>query len=636
MAPMRRLIPLLALLALAAGGAAGASAAPAGWVVGVEGPSARALERELRAEGAGVRRIPRVGALEVRGAAGAALRGAPGVAYVEPVRGRRLLAEPGDAVDPGTGRPFTWALDAVRAGAALAILPGGAPDVPVAVVDSGVDAGHPDLAGRVRPGRDMVGDGTTADLAGHGTFVAALVSGIDGNGAGGRGVAGATPIIPVRVTVGGSISSADLAAGIVAAVDAGARVVNLSLGGPGFSEVERSAIDYALARDVVVVASAGNEGDAGNPVIYPAAYVGGEDGGWGPGLSVAATDPLDRPVAFSTSNRFVTVAAPGAGLGCGDGVYSAIPVGAASLWPGPCAPVFAAPAHGPGRYAYGEGTSFSAPLVAGAAALVRQARPSLRAEQVAHVIRRTARQTVGEGWNPRTGAGVLDAGAAVALARRYDSTPPEIAATAEPVPGGVRLRASAPDRTGQGDELAGGVTLTVARSDDGIAFAPLPAAGGGPVDATVPAAPGERRWFRITACDANRNCAERAPGPAGPGAASSVARRPAPLRARILAFGRPARCGPGASPCLRLTIRAAPGASGPVRYDIAVREPGRRAAVGRARGLVRPGRRHRVTVRLRRPLRCGRVVARLELRSDGRRSVAVRRAAVRRSCTPPR
>lgn len=633
---MRRLIPLLALLALAAGGAAGAVAAPAGWVVGVEGPSALALAHDLRAEGARVRRIPRLGALEVRGAPAAALRGIPGVAYVEPVRERRLLTEPGDAVDPATGRPFTWALDAVRARAALATLPGGAPDVPVAVVDSGVDAGHPDLAGRVRTGRDVVGDGTTADLAGHGTFVAALVSGIDGNGAGGRGVAGATPIIPVRVTLGGSISSADLAAGIVAALDAGARVINLSLGGPGFSEVERSAIDLALARDVVVVASAGNEGDAGNPLIYPAAYVGGEDGGWGPGLSVAATDPLDRPVAFSTSNRFVTVAAPGAGLGCGDGVYSAIPAGAVSLWPGPCAPVFAAPAHGPGRYAYGEGTSFSAPLVAGAAALVRQARPSLRAEQVAHVIRRTARRSAGAGWNPRTGAGVLDAGAAVALARRYDTLPPEVVATVEPVPGGVRLRASASDRAAPGEELAGGVTLTVARSDDGTAFAPLLAPAGGPVDVTVPAAPGERRWFRATACDANRNCAVRAAGPAGPGSASPAARRPASPGARILAFGRPARCGAGASACLRLTIRAAPGAAGPVRYAIVVRELGRRAVVGRARGLVRAGRRHHVTVRLRGPVRCGRVVARLELRSAGVRSVAVRRAAVRRSCTPPR
>jgi subtilisin family serine protease len=100
------------------------------------------------------------------------------------------------------------------------------------VVDTGVDRDHPDLAGRVLGGYDVLGSGSVTDVVGHGTFIAGLVSAIDGNGAGGRGVAGATPIIPVRVSAGTAITSADLAAGIVAVADRGAGVVNLSIGGP--------------------------------------------------------------------------------------------------------------------------------------------------------------------------------------------------------------------------------------------------------------------------------------------------------------------------------------------------------------------------------------------------------------------
>ncbi|HSJ73661.1 MAG TPA: S8 family serine peptidase, partial [Miltoncostaeaceae bacterium] len=341
MGPMTPRLAALAaaIAALAVAGSAQATseppasvpAGPVQWVVGADDPgSAGELEDALAAAGASVEWLPRLDALAVTGgdreAVVDALADEGGLDYVERDMPRTLHAEPADALDPATGRAYGWALGAVRAGEAIAAAGGGAPSSPVAVVDSGVDAGHPDLAGRVMPGRDVLRLGTTQDALGHGTFVAGLVSAVDGNGVGGRGVAGATPIIPVRVTASGSIRSADLAAGMVAAVDAGARVVNVSIGGPGITSVEEAALDYARRRDVLVVASAGNSAQSGNDVEYPAAAVGGDDGGWSTGLSVAATDPLGWPAPFSSFNRHVSIAAPGAGLGaCAEGVYSTIP-----------------------------------------------------------------------------------------------------------------------------------------------------------------------------------------------------------------------------------------------------------------------------------------------------------------------
>ena len=340
-AQVRRLVALAAAAVLAAAGAAHASAAPSAslpvpsgpveWVVGADDrEAARDLERALAAAGASVERIPRLDALAVTGGDRDAVRDAladqGGVDYVERTLSRSLHGEPADAVDPATGRAFGWAWDAVRAAEGIAAAGGGAPSSPVGVVDTGVDRDHPDLAGRVLGGHDVLGSGSVTDVVGHGTFIAGLVSAIDGNGAGGRGVAGATPIIPVRVSAGTAITSADLAAGIVAAVNRGARVVNLSFGGPGMTGVEQAALDYARGRDVLVVASAGNSALEGNPVEYPAAAIGGEAGGWSAGLSVAATDPLGRPAPFSTHNSNVSIAAPGAGMGgCAEGVYSTIP-----------------------------------------------------------------------------------------------------------------------------------------------------------------------------------------------------------------------------------------------------------------------------------------------------------------------
>ena len=564
--------------------------------------------------------------------------------YIEPLRERHLHAEPADAVDPSTGLPFTWALDAVRAREGVAAIDSAG--VPVGVVDTGIDPFHPDLAGRVMAGHDVLGTGSVADSSGHGTFVAGLISAIDGNGIGGRGVAGATPVIPVRVSAGSSISSADLAAGIVAAVDAGAGVINISIGGPGYAEVERAAIDYALSKDVLLVASAGNSALDGNGVEYPAAAIGGDAGGWSDGLSVGATDPLGRVAPFSSHNRHVSIAAPGAGAsGCSDGVYSTIPTGSASLWAGTgCGPVFAG-IHGLGRYAYGEGTSFSAPLVAGAGALVRAATPALRADQVAHVLRRSASPTSAGGWNEYTGAGILNVAAAVAVAREYDIAPPHLTFNAEDGVGVLRIRASGSDRTDAGRELAGHVALTVDYSRDGDSYWPLVPATSGSIDQSFAASAQEPLWIRITACDRNRNCTERAEGPFRGDGASAPAEVPstpspgaAPLRPRgsILALGIPRTCAMKRNACVRIAWRGKTTPLRPlrVRYVIEIRQQASGAVLARVAGVGRIGRRTVLNLALKRRPACGRIVARLTLRTGGQTSTATRRAPVTRHCRP--
>jgi subtilisin family serine protease len=616
-------------------GASSAPTAPAGpvsWVVGTgrSAPSRR-LERALADAGALVEPLPGLDALTVSGGRRSdliqILRDARAVTYIEPQLERRLLAEPAEATDATTGRPFSWAFDAVRAAGGISRAGGGAPNNPVAVVDTGVDATHPDLSGRVLAGYDVLGEGSVEDTVGHGTFIAGLISAIDGNGAGGRGVAGATPVIPVRVSAGTGITSADLAAGIVAAVDRGARVINLSIGGPGLSSVESSALEYARKRDVVVVASAGNSGEDGNQIEYPAAAIGGDQGGWSAGLSVGATDPSGQPAPFSTHNRNVSIAAPGAGSGpCTDGVYSTIPVGQASLWPGgPCDRIFTT--QGPGRYAYAQGTSFSAPMVAGAAALVRQVGPGLRADQAADVLRRSAVQTRGVGWNEYTGAGVLDIDAATALAARYDTTAPMLSSTTDAATGTVQIRASAEDRTAAGDELAGGVSLGLDYSRDGVTFSPLITPGQAAINQSYAASAAQPLWFHASACDQNRNCVDRTLGPFT-GAAPGGAR----VRTSILAFGIGRRCRPRGLPCVRLVWKSGPPTVGLLKYSIEVREVGTPQLIARAAGSTSVGHRLALNLRLRHPLRCGRIVARLTTTDAKTTQLSIRRLAVRSGC----
>ena len=229
----------------------------------------------------------------------------------------------------------------------------------VAVVDSGVDDGHPDLAGVVRPGIDLVtgnGDGTL-DENGHGTHVAGIVAAVTGNGIGGAGLAQGARVLAVRVLdAEGSGYDSDVAEGVVWAVDHGATVVNLSLGGTSESSLLSAAVRYALDRQVVVVASSGNAGATGDPIKYPAATAGV--------LAVGAVDKAGVRPTWSSTGAHLGLAAPGVGI------VSTVPGGAYASW---------------------SGTSMAAPFVAAAAALLRTTEPSLTAAAVRDRLVGTAR-----------------------------------------------------------------------------------------------------------------------------------------------------------------------------------------------------------------------------------------------------
>ncbi|GAB2912630.1 hypothetical protein GCM10022245_54500 [Streptomyces mayteni] len=259
--------------------------------------------------------------------------------------------------------------------------------VTVAVVDSGVDAAHPDLEGRVERGREFVGvrdereftaeaPARQRDCEGHGTAVAGLIAAGGAEGDGVTGVAPGATVYPVRIADGVERATPrTLAAAIDDAVAGGAGVVNLSLAVATDHEPIRTAVERALAADVVVVAAAGNEGNANvsGGLMYPAAYEGV--------LAVGAVDAEGAPLDSSNSGPWVDLAAIGA-----DQVV---------VSPG-----------GEG-YRVAGGTSMAAAQVSAAAALVRSRFPELSAAEVAERLTRSA-TPLGGGRNDHTGTGLVD------------------------------------------------------------------------------------------------------------------------------------------------------------------------------------------------------------------------------------
>jgi subtilisin family serine protease len=298
--------------------------------------------------------IPRIGVVVARVAPAsrdeveARLRASPTVAGAE----KDAVVEPLDTTPNDTHWTSQWGLRRIG-------LPGawdrtrGASGLVVAVLDTGVDAGHPDLRGAVLPGFDVVGNTTdTSDVQGHGTSVAGIIAARSNNGVGVAGICWTCSILPVKVLgADGTGDMATLANGIVRATDAGARVINMSLGGPAGSAALDEAIAYAVARNVVLVAAAGNSG-VSTP-FYPAANPNV--------ISVAATDDADRLYSWSNRGDWVRVTAPG------------------------CDPATAIG----GAYVDFCGTSAAAPVVAGLAALAVSLQPSAARADIERAISET-------------------------------------------------------------------------------------------------------------------------------------------------------------------------------------------------------------------------------------------------------
>jgi type VII secretion-associated serine protease mycosin len=267
--------------------------------------------------------------------------------------------------------------------------------VTVAVVDSGVAASHPDLVGQVLPGIDLVrrsGDGRL-DPVGHGTAVAALIA---GRGDDDKGVAGLAPgakILPIRVLDEKNTYHDTLvvASAVRWAVDHGARVINLSLGGGDYSPALAAALDYAFVRDVVVVACTGNQTKSGpDEVWYPAREPG-----------VLAVTGLERDTGElwpgSVTGEQAALAAPATGL-----------VGAKP----------------PDGYWMVQGTSFAAPMVTATAALIRARWPGMSAADVVNRLIRTARDLGPIGRDGSFGFGRIDpVGALTATVEAVNSNP---------------------------------------------------------------------------------------------------------------------------------------------------------------------------------------------------------------------
>jgi len=476
------------------------------------------VKRLLERLGAKPEAFAPVGVLAATVPDGAALTrvlgGDPRVAYVERDQTLHVAADPLDNVDPSTGIKYTWFYDDVRAADAL-IATGGGSRRSIAVVDTGLDVGHPEFAGRVARTFDTFSKGAdVTDTVGHGTFVTGLIAAIDGNGIGGKGVAGNTKVLAIRGSKDGNFTTRELLRGIAFAIKHGADVLNLSLAGAQSPDTPTLARALALAflNDVLPVAASGNTNTPRlrNAVQFPAAVLGGERGAPGIGLSVGATMPDGKPADFSTHNRYVSIAAPGASTDCTTGLLSTLPAFTRTEWdivpPGTC-PSRLVP-QGAVRFAYGQGTSFSAPIVSGIAALTWQVEPRLASEQVAEVLIRSARQTVGRGWNEFTGAGIVDGKAATDLARAFDVTSPRAKGRVRRSGGSVTVRLKkVRDRSEPGRELAGHVRygLLISR-DAGKQFKVVVSGRHRPFRKAVPLKGSRVNVFVATACDGNGNC----------------------------------------------------------------------------------------------------------------------------------
>lgn len=217
------------------------------------------------------------------------------------------------AVTNDTYRSKQWALSRLRAETAWKTSKGSG--VVIAVVDTGVTASHPDLQGHVLSGRDFVAPGTApTDENGHGTHVAGIAAAVADNSRGIAGLARYSRILPVRVLDANGGGYSDVVAnGIIWAADHGAKVINLSLGSTETDSAEQAAVAYAVSKNVVVVAAAGNDGCSGGllgllgtPTTYPAAY---------PSVLGVGAIQIDGSVApYSSCGSFVDVVAPGSGI----------------------------------------------------------------------------------------------------------------------------------------------------------------------------------------------------------------------------------------------------------------------------------------------------------------------------------
>jgi hypothetical protein len=320
--------------------------------------------------------------------------------------------------------------------------------VTIAILDSGVDSSHPDLAPNLVAGYNSYDNNTnTADVCGHGTAVAGTAAATTNNGAGVAGVAGQAKIMPVRVAYYDTSLSecyayySTISNGLTWAADHGARIANISYGGVTASSAITSAAQYMKNKGGLVFVSAGNDGTNSSAAANASMIV------------VSATDQWDNKTSWSTYGSFVTLAAPG-------DVWTTSPGGIYQSW---------------------WGTSFSSPLAAGVGALVMAANPSLTGASVQNILQSTAVDLGAAGKDIYFGYGRVDAGAAVQAAMPSkvvaDTTAPT-AAIAAPLAGST----------------VSGVTPVNVNAADNVGVASVQLTVNGTVVATSTTAPFSFSW----------------------------------------------------------------------------------------------------------------------------------------------
>ncbi len=310
----------------------------------------------------------------------------------------------------------------------------GSANVTIAILDSGIDASHPEFNGRILPGYDFVhGDASPNDDFGHGTMSSGVAAAAGDNGIGVAGACWRCEILPVKVldSTGSGYASTAIQ-GITWAADQGARVISMSFGGFSWSQAFQDAITYARNRGVVVVASAGNEGNT--RVFYP--------GGFAGVISVASITTSGGFYSWSNRGSWVDVAAPGC------------------IWT----------TQRGGSYGNFCGTSASTPLVSGIIGLMRSVRPTASVSQIEDALFGSARRT---GIAVRYG--VVNAASAVAAIERAVLAPSS--SVSYPTPRAVtaacpsiRLRTSPNAIADVVDTVGQGTTATVGGAVFGSAY----------------------------------------------------------------------------------------------------------------------------------------------------------------------
>ncbi|SDY60538.1 S8 family serine peptidase [Nitrosomonas halophila] len=280
--------------------------------------------------------------------------------------------------------PNGWHLPKIGAPAAWGDSLGS--DITIAILDSGVEGDHPDLAAKMVSGWNFFDNNSnTSDVSGHGTRVAGAAAALTNNGIGVAGVARHSQIMPIRITdTSGWGTWSGIANGLVWAADRGVRVANISFVGVSSSLSARNAAQYMKNKNGLVIVAAGNTGNLENYTTTDTM------------IPVAATTSSDARASWSSYGNYVLLSAPGAGIWTTRDGKS---------------------------YGASNGTSFSSPITAGVIALMMAANPSMKNTDIEQTLFATAVDLGATGWDPYFGHGRVDAGAAVQAVAATVATP---------------------------------------------------------------------------------------------------------------------------------------------------------------------------------------------------------------------